>query len=74
MKNCILIGTNAGSNMESMEDYTVIIGDNIPDLDPSHSKNTTFIGDRLAIGEYLFGKKLNFREILLDWENERKEA
>lgn len=63
MTNCILIGLNAGMELSSDSDGVVIIGDDIKSLDKSQS-NVLFLGDKIAIGEKLFGEKINLKEII----------
>jgi hypothetical protein len=60
---CVFIGKDAGADILE-GDNIVIIGDGIKDL--SHQqKNVLFIGDRVAIGDYVLGKKCNLKEIII---------
>lgn len=63
LKNCLLIGYNAGLNLKDVENK-VIIGDNIKDLNPENNGGVLFLGDSIAIGETIFGKKCNLKELL----------
>jgi hypothetical protein len=61
MKN-IFIGHNAGADLLDPKDV-IIIGDNIKSLDRKQ-KNVLFIGDKMAIGETLFGIKINVKDVI----------
>ena len=60
--NSAFIGNNAGSKVTE-GDNIVIIGDDILDLDRNQS-NVLFLGKNVAIGEYLFGVKINLKEVI----------
>lgn len=64
IKNCTFIGIDAGDDISEGENI-IIIGDNIKNLDKKQ-KGVLFFGDRIAIGDYLFGKKLNLKDIILN--------
>ena len=63
MKNCTLIGKNAGIDLTDTADGVVIIGDNIKNLDKDQ-KNVLFIGENFAIGETIHGEKINLKEVI----------
>ena len=63
MKNCILIGENTGSELPLDSENIVIIGDNIKSLDRTQ-QNCLFIGDRVVIGQILFGEPINLKEVI----------
>ena len=60
----VFIGENAGADLLDADDI-IIIGDNIRSLDRKH-ENVLFIGNKIAIGDTIFGRKLNLKEILLE--------
>ncbi len=62
MKNNVLIGLNAGADIMEGSNI-VIIGDNVRSLDKSQD-NILFLGENVAIGEILFGEKINLLEVL----------
>ena len=66
-KNCVFIGYNAGADILEGEGI-VIIGDDVRSLNQSQ-ENIVFIGNKVAIGSTLFGKPLNFKEILENYLN-----
>jgi len=57
MKNCTFIGINAGADITD-GDGIVIIGDNI---------RTIPDGERVIIGDTVFGKPCNLKEIYLEY-------
>ena len=59
ISNCVIIGHNSNA----LEDYSIIIGDNINGLDHGQ-KDVMFIGGKVAIGKTIFGKPCNLREIV----------
>lgn len=63
INNCCFIGENAGRHIEEGHGI-VIIGDNIFDLDPDKNDGVLFIGEKVAIGETLFGEKINLKSVL----------
>jgi hypothetical protein len=60
--NCVAIGLNAGSDLVN-QNGVVIIGDNIRSLDRGQD-NVLFIGDKVAIGETLFGTPINLKSVV----------
>ena len=72
MSNSTFIGFNAGVDIKE-GDNIVIIGDNVRSLDKSQS-NVLFIGKNVAIGEYLFGQKINIKEIMEKYINDKNDT
>lgn len=60
----VCIGDNAGAGATKLPTGTVIIGDNIRNLDPTNNKDAYFLTDKIVIGRTLFGEPLNLIEIL----------
>lgn len=65
LTNCTFIGQNAGVDITE-GDRIVIIGDNIRSLDRTQH-NVLFIGDKIAIGETLFGIKINLKKVITEY-------
>lgn len=63
MKNCILLGINAGVDLPEDSEGVTIIGDNIGSLDQKTS-DSLIIGDKCIIGKYIFGKECNLKDII----------
>ncbi len=68
--NNVFIGENAGSEIEE-GDSIVIIGDNIKNLEKSQP-NVLFLGEKVAIGETLFGQKINLKEVIENYAKATK--
>ncbi len=64
MRNNVLIGNNAGADLDLNTENVVIIGDDIRNLDTSLNKNVMFIGEKVAIGKTLFGVDINLQEVV----------
>ena len=60
-KNCVILGNN--SEYHGDLDGVVIIGDNIKGLDTSQP-NLSFIGDRVVLGDTLFGQPINLNNVI----------
>ena len=58
----ICIGQYAGADFTELLPGTVIIGDNIRNLDPTQNKDAIFFGNRIAFGNYVFGKYLGLKD------------
>ncbi len=65
IKDCLLIGINAGADLIDGENV-VIIGDNIRSLDRSQ-KGVLFIGEKVAIGKTLFGESINLFDLIVKY-------
>jgi hypothetical protein len=61
IKNCILIGFEAGIHLTN-EEGVIIIGDYIRDM--KHIDDVVRIQDRVIIGKMLFGKPCNLYDLL----------
>jgi|TARA_R110000868_G_scaffold385766_1_gene653770 hypothetical protein len=68
MKNCILIGYDAGVDLPADSKNIVIIGDGIRCIDKDKYFNCCYIGDekhlQIIIGTELFGEKINLKDVL----------
>ena len=65
LNNCTFIGINAGRDILEGENIT-IIGDNITSLRKDQA-DVFFMGDKIAIGNTLFGEHLNLHDILIKY-------
>ena len=63
-RNCVVIGTRSGIELKAGE-HAVIIGDDIEPLQ-TFGPNITFLGSTVAIGDTVFGKPCNLRQIILE--------
>lgn len=72
LTNSTFIGINAGADI--MEgDGIVIIGDNIKNLDKSQC-DVLFIGEKIAIGEKIFGESINLKDVFIKFIRDYNEG